>query len=45
VHDAVVRCVRVHDVTEPDPAWQDAYAELLPRFRRLYPVLDDLKEQ
>jgi xylulokinase len=45
VHEAVVRCVRVHDVIEPDPAWQDAYAEILPRFRRLYPALDDLKEQ
>lgn len=44
VHDAVARCVRIRDVTAPDAAWQDAYARILPRFRRLYPALDPLKE-
>ena len=42
VHDAVARCVRVTDVVEPDPAWRDAYAELLPRYRALYPALRGL---
>jgi xylulokinase len=39
VPDAVARCVRVTDVVEPDPAWRDAYAALLPRYRALYPAL------
>jgi len=34
--------VRTHEVIEPDPAWQDAYAELRPGFRALYPALRDL---
>jgi xylulokinase len=38
VHDAVARCVRVRETLEPDPTWRDAYAELLPRYRRLYPA-------
>jgi xylulokinase len=37
-HEAVARCVRVRDTIEPDPSWRDAYAELLPRYRRLYPA-------
>jgi xylulokinase len=45
VDDAVRRCVCVHDVTEPDPGWVDVYRGVLPRFRTLYPVLDQLKEQ
>ena len=40
--DAVARCVRVTDRVEPDPAWRDAYAELLPRYRALYPALRGL---
>jgi xylulokinase len=39
VDDAVARCVRVTAVVEPDPAWRDAYADLLPRYRALYPAL------
>jgi xylulokinase len=39
VHDAVERCVRVTRVVEPNHAWRDAYAELLPRYRGLYPAL------
>jgi len=39
VRDAVERCVRVRDTAEPDPAWRDAYAEILPRYRRLYPAV------
>jgi xylulokinase len=42
VDDAVARCVRVTEVVEPDPAWRDAYAELLPRYRALYPALRGL---
>jgi xylulokinase len=38
VHEAVARCVHVRDTIEPDPAWRDAYAELLPRYRRLHPA-------
>jgi xylulokinase len=39
VPDAVEQCVRVTRVVEPDPAWRDAYAALLPRYRELYPAL------
>jgi xylulokinase len=39
VHEAVARCVRIAQVVEPDPAWRDAYAALLPRYRELYPAL------
>jgi xylulokinase len=39
VDDAVAHCVRVTEVVEPDPVWRDAYAELLPRYRALYPAL------
>jgi xylulokinase len=42
VHDAVASCVCIRDVVEPDPAWRDAYAELHPRFRALYPALRSL---
>jgi xylulokinase len=42
VDEAVARCVRVSHVVEPDPAWRDAYAELLPRYRALYPALRGL---
>ena len=38
VHEAVARCVRVGERVDPDPAWRDAYAELLPRYRALYPA-------
>ena len=38
VHDAVSGAVRVRDRVEPDPDRRDAYAELLPRFRVLYPA-------
>ncbi|HET6682320.1 MAG TPA: xylulokinase [Gaiella sp.] len=39
VQDAVERCVRVSRVVEPDPAWRDEYAALLPCYRELYPAL------
>jgi xylulokinase len=42
VHEAVARCVRVTGTVEPDPDWRDAYAELLPPYRALYPALRDL---
>jgi xylulokinase len=41
VHDAVETTVRTLDIVEPDPAWGDAYEELLPRYRALYPALRD----
>ena len=44
VHEAVVATVRTRDVVEPDPAWRDAYGEVLPRYRALYPALRDLDE-
>jgi xylulokinase len=37
--EAVARSVRVRGTVEPDPAWRDVYAELLPRYRALYPAL------
>ncbi|HEU6445004.1 MAG TPA: xylulokinase [Gaiellaceae bacterium] len=43
VREAVDRCVRVRDVTEPDPAWRSAYAEGYERFRALYPALRPLE--
>ena len=43
VPDAVARCVRVTGVVEPDAAWRDAYAELLPRYRALYPAVRGLE--
>ncbi len=42
VHEAVATAVRTKDVVEPDPAWRDAYAELRPRYRALYPALREL---
>jgi xylulokinase len=42
VDDAVARCVHVTEVVEPEPAWRDAYVELLPRYRALYPALRGL---
>jgi xylulokinase len=41
--EAVSRCVRVTRVVEPRAEWVDAYAELLPRFRELYPALRPLQ--
>jgi len=37
--EAVARSVRVRGTVEPDPGWRDVYAELLPRYRALYPAL------
>ena len=42
VHDAVERCVRVRDVIEPVPAWQEAYDDGYERYRALYPALRPL---
>jgi xylulokinase len=42
VHEAVAATVRTREVIEPDRDWQDAYAELRPGFRALYPALRDL---
>ncbi len=42
LHDAVAATVRTREVVEPNPGWEDAYSELRPRFRALYPALRDL---
>ena len=39
VHQAIAACVRVREVVEPDPAWQQVYADGYQRFRQLYPAL------
>ena len=36
--DAVARCVRTDEPTEPDPAWADVYDAAYGRFRLLYPA-------
>jgi xylulokinase len=41
VHEAVAAAVRTRDVVEPESSWSDAYEELLPRYRALYPALRD----
>ena len=38
VREGVSRCVRVREVIDPERTWRDAYAELLPRYRALYPA-------
>ena len=42
VHEAVEACVRVRELVEPQPAWQEAYADGYQRFRALYPALRGL---
>jgi xylulokinase len=37
--EAVRACVRTRGEVEPDPAWQEAYAPVLERYRALYPAL------
>jgi xylulokinase len=37
--EAVRACVRTRGEVEPDPAWQEAYAGMLGRYRDLYPAL------
>jgi xylulokinase len=37
--EAVDACVRVRTTVEPDPVWQEVYAEGYERFRGLYPSL------
>ncbi len=43
VHEAVEACVRVRELVEPQPAWQEAYADGYQRFRALYPALRGLR--
>ena len=43
-HEAVEACVRVRDVVEPVPGWQQVYDEGYARFRALYPALRHLEE-
>jgi xylulokinase len=45
VPDAVARCVAVRETVEPDPAWQAVYEDAYPRFRALYPALENVKER
>ncbi len=40
--EAVSRCVRVRDRTEPEPSWQEAYNADYARYRTLYPALAPL---
>jgi xylulokinase len=40
--EAVARCVRVRERTEPRREWVGAYAEGYERFRRVYPALSPL---
>jgi xylulokinase len=44
-HEAVDACVRVRDLVEPDPAWQQVYEDGYARFRALYPALRHLEER
>jgi xylulokinase len=44
VQQAVAACVRVRDIVEPDPTWQEIYAEGYGRYRALYPALKPLEE-
>jgi xylulokinase len=37
--EAVRACVRTRGEVEPDPAWEEAYAPVLDRYRALYPAL------
>jgi xylulokinase len=40
--EAIERCVRITDTTEPVPSLVARYAEIAPRFRQLYPTLRPL---
>ena len=42
--EAVAACVRVMRTVEPRSEWVQRYAEMQPRFRRLYPALRALRE-
>jgi xylulokinase len=44
VHEAVQACVRVRDVVEPEPAWQETYERGYERFRAVYPAVRPLEE-
>ncbi len=43
VREAVEECVRVTRTIEPRPEWVASYAELLPAWRELYPLLKPLR--
>jgi xylulokinase len=43
VHEAVARCVRVHDTIEPDRDWAAVYDRGYERYRALYPALRPLE--
>jgi xylulokinase len=45
VGEAVRACVRVRDVVEPEPAWQEIYDVGYARFRAAYPALRPLEER
>jgi xylulokinase len=45
VGEAVNTCVRVRDVVEPEPAWQEIYDIGYARFRAAYPALRPLEER
>ena len=43
VEEAVAACVRVRDAIEPEPDWEQTYAEGYGRYRALYPALRPLE--
>ncbi len=43
VEEAVTACVSVRDTIEPDPEWEQIYAEGYGRYRALYPALKPLE--
>jgi xylulokinase len=43
VHEAVARCVRVHETIDPDRDWSEAYDRGYERYRALYPALRPLE--
>ena len=45
VHDAVARCVRSARRSSPTRPGRRAYDEAYPRFRALYPALENVKER
>jgi xylulokinase len=45
VREAVEACVRVRDAIEPDPDWEESYADGYRRYRSLYPALRPLEAE
>jgi len=41
VHEAVARCISVRETVEPHADWAQTYEDLYPRYRSLYPALNE----